>query len=103
MIADLWKTIQSIPQYKDKTTLLVTCDHGRGDKIKEQWRDHGEKIEDAGHIWIAAIGPDTKAAGEIKTQTALYQKQIAPTIAALLGFHFVPDHGNSAAISSIIK
>jgi len=103
MIADLWKTVQSMPEYKDKTTLIVTCDHGRGDKIKEQWRDHGKKIEDAGHIWIAAIGPDTKASGEAKTPTALYQKQIAPTIAALLGFHFEPDHGNAEPILPIIK
>jgi hypothetical protein len=103
MIADLWKTVQSMPEYKNKTTLIVTCDHGRGDKIKEQWRDHGEKVADAGHIWIAAIGPDTKAGGEVKTPATLYQKQIAPTIAALLGFNFVPDHGSSEPISSIVK
>jgi len=103
MLADLWKTIQSLPEYKNKTTLIVTCDHGRGDKIKEQWRDHGEKIEDAGHIWIAVMGPDTKAGGEIKTLSPIYQKQIAPTIAALLGFHFVPDHESAEQITTIIK
>lgn len=103
MIADMWNTIQSMPEYKDKTTLIVTCDHGRGDKIKEQWRDHGQKVEDAGHIWIAAMGPDTKFAGEVKTATPLYQKQIAPTIAALLGYKFVPDQGTSEAISTIVK
>jgi hypothetical protein len=32
MIADLWSTIQTMPEYKNKTTLIVTCDHGRGDK-----------------------------------------------------------------------
>jgi Type I phosphodiesterase / nucleotide pyrophosphatase len=103
MIRDLWSTIQSMPEYKDKTTLIITCDHGRGDKIKEQWRDHGEKVEDAGHIWIAVIGPDTKSMGEVKTQTPLYQKQIAPTIAALLGLHFTPDQGTSEPISTIYK
>ena len=103
MIADIWNTVQSMPEYKSKTTLIITCDHGRGDKIKDQWRDHGEKVEDAGHIWIAVLGPDSKPMGEVKTPTALYQKQIAPTIAALLGFHFVPDHGTSDSISSIIQ
>jgi hypothetical protein len=103
MLADLWKTVQSMPEYKDKTTLIVTCDHGRGDKIKAQWRDHGKNVEDAGHIWIAVMGPDTKAGGEIKTESPLYQQQIAPTLAALLGFHFVPDHGNAGTISSIIN
>jgi len=31
MIGDLWRLIQSDPQYRDKTTLLVSCDHGGGD------------------------------------------------------------------------
>jgi hypothetical protein len=58
-------------------SLIVTCDHGGGNKIKEQWTDHGTNIEDAGQIWIAAIGPDTKATGLVKTNSPLYQKQIA--------------------------
>ena len=103
MLADIWKTAQAMPEYNNKTTLIVTCDHGRGDKIKDQWRDHGQKIEDAGHIWIAVIGPDTSPAGEMKTQSLLYQKQIASTIAALLGFKFVPDHGTADPIATILK
>jgi hypothetical protein len=103
MLADIWNTVQSLPGYKNNTTLIATCDHGRGDKIKDQWRDHGQRIEDAGHIWIAAIGPDTKPSGEVKTPITLYQKQIAPTIAALLGFTFIPDHGTAETISTIVK
>jgi len=102
MLRDIWFMLQSMPEYRNKTTLLVTCDHGRGDQIKEQWRDHGVDIPDAGQIWIAVIGPDTKAEGLVKTTTPVYQKQIAPTIAALLGFHFVPDKGSAEVISSII-
>src|SRR5450432_2441364 len=101
MINDLWNSIQAMPEYRDKTTLIITCDHGRGDKIKEQWKDHGQRIEDAGQIWIAAIGPDTKAEGLVKTNGPLYQKQIAPTLAALLGYHFVPDKGTAEPIKSI--
>ena len=103
MIRDLWNTIQSMPEYRNKTTLLITSDHGRGDQVKEQWRDHGENIEDAGHIWIAVIGPDTRAEGLVKTSSPLFQKQIAPTLAALLGFTFVPDHGSAGPIKPIIS
>jgi len=103
MIADLWNLIQSMSEYKNKTTLIVTCDHGRGDKIKDQWKDHGEHVEDAGHIWIAVMGPDTPPFGEVKSQSTLYQKQIAPTIAALLGLHFIPDHGTAEPISTIFQ
>ena len=103
MIADLWNTIQSLPEYKDKTTLIVACDHGRGDKIKDQWKDHGQKVEDSGGIWIAAIGPDTKPLGEVKNNGQLYQRQLATTIAALLGFDFKPNHPVQAPIKSILK
>ncbi|MBS1654626.1 MAG: alkaline phosphatase family protein [Bacteroidetes bacterium] len=102
MITDLWKMIQLMPEYKNKTTLIVTCDHGRGNKIKEQWKHHGEKIEDAGQIWIAALGPDTKAGGEMKIQTTLYQRQIATTIAALLGMDFKPGHPVQEPVSTIL-
>ena len=103
MIADLWNTLQSMPEYKNKTTLIVTCDHGRGNKVKEEWTSHGEKIADADQIWIAAIGPDTKPAGEIKDGQQLYQRQLATTFAALLGFDFKPAHPVIAPVKSIIS
>ncbi|MES2003487.1 MAG: phosphoglyceromutase [Bacteroidota bacterium] len=101
MIADLWNDIQSDPHYRNKTTLLITCDHGRGDKIKDNWRHHGQRIEDAGQIWIAAIGPDTKPVGEVKTQGLLYQQQIAATLAAFLGLQFTAEHPVAEPISSL--
>lgn len=103
MIADLWNTLQSMTQYKNKTTLIIATDHGRGDKIKDQWRSHGEEIEDAGHIWIAAIGPDTKPTGEVKTQETLYQKQLATTMATLLGMQFKAEHEVSEPIKGIVQ
>src|SRR5205085_7039718 len=29
-VADLWRAIQAAPDYRDRTTLIVTTDHGRG-------------------------------------------------------------------------
>ena len=103
MLADLWNYLQSTPQYKNKTTLIITCDHGRGDKLKDNWQHHGSKIEDAGQIWIAAIGPDTKPIGELKTNGMLYQQQLAATFAQLLGFTFIASHPVAAPIESIYK
>ncbi|HTD94751.1 MAG TPA: alkaline phosphatase family protein [Chitinophagaceae bacterium] len=102
MIADLWKTVQSMPAYRNKTTMLITCDHGRGDKIKDQWKDHGTKIADAGQIWVAALGPDTSPLGEVKNGPVLYQRQLATTIAALIGMVFKPAHPTMEPISSIL-
>lgn len=92
MIADLWQTVQAMPQYKNKTALIITTDHGRGDSVKKQWRDHGESIAEASGIWLAAMGPGIPALGEVKTPAQLYQAQVAPTIAALLGLTFKPAH-----------
>jgi hypothetical protein len=103
MLADLWNTLQSMPQYKDKTTLMVTCDHGRGDKVKDQWKDHGQNVDDSGQIWMIVMGPDTQPGGEITTQSQLFQKQWASTMAALLGFDFRPAHGDAAPVRSVLQ
>jgi hypothetical protein len=103
LIADLWNYLQSQPVYKDKTTMIITTDHGRGDKNKDQWKDHGQKVEEASEIWIAVIGPDTAPAGEVKTAGQLYQRQIASTIAGFLGFSFRPSHPVMKAIETAFK
>ncbi|HEX2534385.1 MAG TPA: alkaline phosphatase family protein, partial [Chitinophagaceae bacterium] len=66
MIADLWKTMQALPQYRDKTALIITTDHGRGDSVKAQWRDHGEGIPEAAGIWMAVLVPGMTGTGEQK-------------------------------------
>ena len=104
MISELWNLLQSIPQYKNKTTLLITCDHGRGDLIKEQWIGHGPQIKDSGQIWIAAMGPDTKPAPAFTEKGQLYQAQLASTMAAVLGFQFKPEtHQAMTPIFSIFR
>jgi len=90
MIADLWSILQSMPEYRGKTTLIVTCDHGRGGDANDGWLDHGVKTEGSGNIWVAIIGPDSSPTGEATAQTQLYQGQLATTIAALLGFNYAP-------------
>jgi hypothetical protein len=81
----LWKTVQSIPQYRNKTTLLVATDHGRGEG--SQWTTHGEKIPEARNVWFIAAGPDTQSTGE-QRKASVAQNQIAATAAALLGEDF---------------
>ncbi len=92
MLADIWNILQADAYYKNKTTLIITCDHGRGGLGKDTWKDHGEKIMESGETWLAVIGPDTKNLGEVKTDEQLYQKQYAATIAALLGLKFTAEH-----------
>ena len=82
-VGKLWATVQSLPQYKDKTTIIITCDHGRG--YGAEWRHHGVSTVGAENIWIAILGPDTRPLGERANVAQVTQSQIAATLAALLG------------------
>ena len=86
-LADLWQQIQSTASYKDKTTLIVSTDHGRGGGLT-QWRDHGVDQKGSDGIWIAVIGPDTPPLGERHASPEVNQAQIAATLAALVGEDF---------------
>ncbi len=91
MIADLWKLLQSMPGYKDETTMILTCDHGRGSRIRKDWTDHGTDIPESSEIWIAVIGPDTSPKGEIRENSQIWQGQLAATMAAFLGMSYQPN------------
>ncbi|MCC8409829.1 phosphoglyceromutase [Mucilaginibacter sp. UR6-1] len=103
-IKALWDMVQHDPAYKGKTTLLITCDHGRGEEPIETWRSHGEDVKNSEQTWFAVIGPDTAPTGEVKTATTTYHKQLAQTMALLLGFDFKKAAGHEVgdAIMTVI-
>jgi hypothetical protein len=45
-------------------------------------------MDGADEIWMAVIGPDTPARGEVRTEQRLFQNQVAATAAALLGLDY---------------
>ncbi len=83
-IGALWAQMQSIPQYRDQTTFIITTDHGRGGG-RRLWREHGVKDPGSENVWIAVMGPDTPALGERSHVATVTQSQIAATVAALVG------------------
>ena len=97
MISDLWYEVQTDPYYKDSTTFLITTDHGRGWK-PNKWTTHGFWAEGSGDIWMAVLGPDIQAEGELRTKGQVYQKQLAATMASLLGNPPAPGHPPGKAI-----
>lgn len=101
-LRQLWELVQSMPQYRGKTTLIVLPDHGRGEGAK--WTSHGEKIPESKQTWMAFLGPDTAALGERKQASPVTESQIAATVAALLGEDYhaaVPKSG--APISDVLQ
>lgn len=102
MIAELWYYVQTDPFYKDNTTFIMTTDHGRGKK-ENTWNAHGFWIKGSGQTWLAILGPDILPMGEMKNEQKMYQKEIASTIALLLGETFKPKHPVGKAASIAIK
>mgnify|MGYP000362654623 CR=1 FL=1 len=83
----LWDTLQSMPEYRGSTTLILATDHGRGAGRKD-WRSHGRRIPDSQYVWMAFLGPDTPPLGVRENTPAVTQAQLAATIAGLLGEDF---------------
>jgi len=102
-VKEIWNFVQSDPQYKNKTAIFITTDHGRGDLNKEEWTSHGSGIADAYQIWFAAMGPSIPSSGEQKNNIQLFQDQFAQTIAKLLGVTYKASHPISPEIKSVIK
>jgi hypothetical protein len=86
-IAELWQTLQSIDRYRDRTTLIITTDHGRG-RTPKDWVEHDAGIEGSQDIWLAIIGPDTPALGEVRNHPDVTQSDIAATMLQYLGLDY---------------
>ena len=84
LVWELWKIVQADSQYRDRTTLIITSDHGRHDDRHGGWTQHGCECHGCRHIPFLAVGP------EIKRDTVIEclreQIDIAPTVGRLLGF-----------------
>jgi hypothetical protein len=80
----VWETVQSLPEYRDRTSLVISVDHGRGSRL-DDWSKHGNKVPGADQIWIAALGPDTPAQGALTSGPAVHQRDIAATLLSLAG------------------
>lgn len=82
----LWTLLQSMPEYKDKTTIVIAPDHGRGETVGD-WTNHGANVEGAEFVWMAAMGPHTPPLG-VRSDTEVTLSQIAATLATVVGEDF---------------
>jgi Type I phosphodiesterase / nucleotide pyrophosphatase len=95
-VRELWELLQSMPQYRGTTTLIVLPDHGRGDG--SDWNAHGVNHPGSEQTFMAFLGPDTPALGERRAGTVVTESQIAATVAAFLGQDYhaaVPQSGEA--------
>jgi hypothetical protein len=93
-LKELWTWVQAQPEYRGRTHLLITTDHGRGHTAKD-WRDHGAKIVGADETWIAFASPKMAQRGVWKNHTPLTTSQVAATIAGWMDVDWNATHPNA--------
>lgn len=83
-LADLVHVLDSIPEYRGRTTVILTTDHGRG-RTPADWSDHGDEVAGAEEIWLAVFGPSTRGVGEVRGGPVVEQAAVAATVLRCLG------------------
>ena len=81
----LWNTLQAMPEYRGKTTMIFLPDHGRGSG-PDDWTSHGQKVPASQYIFMGFMGPETPALGNRTHVAAVTQSQVAATLARFAGY-----------------
>ena len=89
----LWQKISNDTFYMNRTTLLVTNDHGRHDDSHGGFASHGCSCEGCRHIMLLGVGKSV-IPNQVISETKL-QIDIAPTCAELLSINAVYSSGSS--------
>ena len=100
-IERIWQLVQSLPAYANRTTLLLTTDHGRGATLKD-WTEHGRGVPAAEDTWMAALGPRVPALG-VRQNLRVTTSQFAATIASVVGEDFTKAGPNIAAPVAFVQ
>lgn len=80
----LWEKLQSMPEYRNNTTLLFATDHGRG-AGPDTWKSHGQEIPESRFIFVGLLGAGVPAAGVRTDLPSATQSQVAATLARAVG------------------
>jgi hypothetical protein len=85
--AELWKTIQGMPEYKDRTALFIMPDFGRdadGDPGGNGFQHHRTGGAMARTTWLLALGPGIRQ--NVTVDRAIEPTDLVPTIGKRHGF-----------------
>jgi hypothetical protein len=87
LCAELWRMVQSDPEYKDKTTVYILPDFGRdsdGDPGGNGFQHHRTGGDRARTTWMLALGPEIPE-GRVVAR-AIEPVDLVPTIGCRMGF-----------------
>jgi hypothetical protein len=96
LVHELWQHAQSLPRYRDRTTLIVVPELGRdGDAAGNGFANHRSGDESCRRVWLVAAGAGVpKGAG---TERPIRTADVAPTVARILGFRMPECEGKPLA------
>jgi len=87
LCAEIWKTIQSEPEYAGKTTLLILPDFGRDaddDSGGNGFQHHRTGDALSRTTWLMAVGPGIREG--VVYDRAVDSTDLVPTLGSMLGF-----------------
>jgi len=87
LCAELWKAVQSHPEYKDRTTVYIMPDFGRDaddDPAGNGFQHHRTGSAMARTTWLLALGPHVRQ--NTVVDRAIESIDLVPTIGCHLGF-----------------
>lgn len=94
LCAEVWKMIESEPEYAGKTTLLILPDFGRdadGDPGGNGFQHHRTGDPLSRTTWLMAVGPGVREG--VVHDRAVDSTDLVPTIGSMLGFSATYSHG----------
>lgn len=98
LCGEIWKFIQSEPEYKDRTTLFILPDFGRDsdfDASGNGFQHHRTGDPLSRTTWIMALGPHVRQ--NLIVDRPLDSLDLVPTLGALMGFPTPYAHGTPIA------
>ena len=83
-LKQLWTWLQSQPDYRGRTHILITTDHGRG-RTPADWKGHGKDVTGSGETWMAFVSPSMSRRGEWSGHPPMLNAQVAATLIGWMG------------------
>jgi hypothetical protein len=96
LVYELWQHVQSSPQYKDRTTMIVIPEVGRdGDLHGNGFANHRSGDDSCRGVWLLALGQGVpRGTG---SERLIHHVDVAPTVAQILGFKMPETQGKVLA------
>lgn len=94
LVHGLWQHAQSLPQYRERTTLIVAPEMGRdGDASGNGFANHRSGDESCRRLWLLALGPGVPRG--LISERPIRTTDVAPTLGRVLGFTLPSGEGQA--------